>query len=159
MSRFKIILPIVIIALFLATSAVAWVGPPAGTPPACPAGAVGCDAPINVGGKAQIKSGTLKAGGLYLDAGKLLDFGNNLSSSDRIIGPNTTSGSIYYYHTSQSDYLGIIGGGKISGKRLVIIADNLGVPNGTTTSKNLDVLQISSLGSSGGQTIIGGNTG
>jgi len=162
MSRFKIIFSVVVVVLLLATSAVAWVGPPAGTPPACPAGAVGCDTPINVGGEAQIKSGTLKAGGLYLDAGKLLDLGNNLTSSDRIIGPSITSGSIFYVRSSGGsayDVLFIIGGGKNMGKRTVELFDNLKVPNGTTTSKNLDVLQISSLGSGGGQTIIGGNTG
>ncbi len=37
----------------------AWSGPPAGTPPACPSGSVGCDAPINVSNTAQTKTGDL----------------------------------------------------------------------------------------------------
>ena len=38
----------------------AWTGPPAGTPPACPSGSVGCDAPVNVSSNAQTKVGNFR---------------------------------------------------------------------------------------------------
>jgi hypothetical protein len=39
----------------------AWSGPPSGTPPNCPTGSAGCDAPLNVSGTYQSKSGNLGA--------------------------------------------------------------------------------------------------
>ena len=39
----------------------AWTGPTA-SPPTCPAGSPGCDAPINVGSTAQIKAGNIGIG-------------------------------------------------------------------------------------------------
>ena len=59
------------IALTLALGAnylyAAWSGPPSGTPPTCPAGYAGCDAPINVGGTTQTKTGDLTVSGLTSD--------------------------------------------------------------------------------------------
>jgi hypothetical protein len=47
-----------IVFLFVA-HAFAWTNPPTGTPPNCPSGYPGCDAPLNVGGTAQHKTGPL----------------------------------------------------------------------------------------------------
>jgi|SRR3989344_1457100 len=59
------------IALTLALGAnylyAAWSGPPSGTPPTCPAGYAGCDAPINVGATTQTKTGNLTVAGLTSD--------------------------------------------------------------------------------------------
>ena len=52
------------VALFFgAYSAMAWTGP-LSAPPACTSGNPGCDAPLNVTSAAQIKTGSLTAGGL-----------------------------------------------------------------------------------------------
>src|SRR3989344_5613598 len=51
----------------------AWTGAP-GTPPTCPAGWPGCDAPINVGSTAQAKAGFLTIGSTVAPAaGAALD--------------------------------------------------------------------------------------
>jgi len=55
----------------------AWSGPPAGSAPTCPAGQVGCDAPLNVSGNFQSKDGNLmvNATGAYA-TGFSVPFGN-----------------------------------------------------------------------------------
>ncbi|MDP2665523.1 MAG: hypothetical protein Q8P23_02685, partial [bacterium] len=57
-----------VLALLLSAEAVyAWSGPPAGTPPACPSGQPGCDAPLNVSNVFQSKDANLlvNAAGSY----------------------------------------------------------------------------------------------
>lgn len=55
----------------------AWSAPPSGTPPNCPGGSAGCDAPINVSNNFQSKDGNLmvNAGGSYA-TGFSVPFGN-----------------------------------------------------------------------------------
>ena len=49
-----------------ASASSTWTPAPAGTPPSCPAGAPGCDAPINVGHTAQTKSGLFEVDGGFI---------------------------------------------------------------------------------------------
>jgi len=52
----------VIIGLGIQYALAAWTSAPTGTPPNCPAGYAGCDAPINVGANNQAKVGSLTIG-------------------------------------------------------------------------------------------------
>jgi len=76
------------IALTLALGAnylyAAWSGPPSGTPPTCPAGYAGCDAPVNVGANAQTKTGDLTVSGLSTNA--LSVFGNQVVTGKLGVG-------------------------------------------------------------------------
>ena len=49
-----------------ASASSTWTPPPAGTPPSCPSGTPGCDAPINVGPTAQTKSGLFEVDGGFI---------------------------------------------------------------------------------------------
>lgn len=64
MKKLQTIIPSIILGLVIAigaTYAVAWTGP-TGTPPNCPTGSPGCDAPINVSANGQTKTGALILG-------------------------------------------------------------------------------------------------
>ena len=76
------------VALTLALGAnylyAAWSGPPSGTPPTCPAGYAGCDAPVNVGATTQTKTGDLTVSGLSTNA--LSVFGNQVVTGKLGVG-------------------------------------------------------------------------
>ena len=56
-----------------------WTQAPPGTPPNCPAGYAGCDAPINVGTSAQAKNGSLSIGTSVATTSVSLDVEGKLS--------------------------------------------------------------------------------
>jgi len=67
---FALILGVLIMSFLIGYLVLAWTDAPAGTPPTCPAGYPGCDAPINVGSTYQQKAGGLGAATFY-------DYNNN----------------------------------------------------------------------------------
>ncbi|MDP2655272.1 MAG: hypothetical protein Q8P17_01790 [bacterium] len=64
----RIATTVFVLGLLLSAEAVyaAWSGPPSGTPPACPSGQPGCDAPLNISNSAQQKLGDLTLFNLYV---------------------------------------------------------------------------------------------
>jgi len=70
-SKFKSL--ILLVSVFVACYSVvfyisaAWSDAPSGTPPACPAGYPGCDAPLNAGPSSQLKTGNLQLKNLDTD--------------------------------------------------------------------------------------------
>jgi hypothetical protein len=62
------ILGVLAMSFLVGYLAIAFTDAPAGTPPYCPAGYPGCDLPINVGSTGQVKTGTLRVGGLTSDS-------------------------------------------------------------------------------------------
>ena len=73
--------------------------PPTATPPACPAGSPGCDAPVHVGSGAQAKSGSFSVGGVFqsLSATHLATGGGNVG-----IGTTAPIFKIEVYGTGQT---------------------------------------------------------
>jgi len=59
-----LIFAILVICFAIAFYAFSWTGP-GNAPPICPSGEPGCDAPINIGGTFQYKSGALGIGGVF----------------------------------------------------------------------------------------------
>jgi hypothetical protein len=79
-------LPVIILSMFLVMTVIhAWSGPP-GLPPFCPTGDPGCDAPINVSGVTQFKSGAFGVGGLFETDGNTY-----LAKSGGNVGIGTTT--------------------------------------------------------------------
>ena len=60
----SLIFAILVICFAIAFYAFSWTGP-GNAPPICPSGEPGCDAPINIGGTSQYKSGALGIGGVF----------------------------------------------------------------------------------------------
>ena len=60
----SLIFAIFVICFAIAFYAFSWTGP-SKAPPICPSGEPGCDAPINIGGASQYKSGALGIGGVF----------------------------------------------------------------------------------------------
>src|SRR5581483_5982782 len=54
---------VIMLGMFGASLVIAWTGPTQ-TAPNCTSGNPGCDAPLNISGSNQIKTGTITAGGL-----------------------------------------------------------------------------------------------
>ena len=87
----KLFLPLLIVAGLVVTSLVSanWTPPTGLTPPDCPAGYPGCDAPINVSIVDQFKLGSLGVNKFFQSLGKLF-VSNNLASTSpdsfRLVG-------------------------------------------------------------------------
>ena len=89
MKNLHIAIPSLIIGLLIAAGAsytMAWTVPP-GTPPNCPAGYAGCDAPINVSSNPQIKGGSITVGT------SLIAGGSNPTVSLRTLGGQVAFGT------------------------------------------------------------------
>ena len=80
----SLIFAIFVICFAIAFYAFSWTGPST-APPICPSGEPGCDAPINIGGASQYKSGALGIGGVFRAYSNAIIDGN--------VGIGTTSPS------------------------------------------------------------------
>src|SRR5581483_1847792 len=95
-----------------AVALAAWSGPPAGSPPSnCTTGTPGCDAPVNVGSSAQIKSGSFGTltGAISTHNGLLMD---SLTADPAITSNNlyNKNGNLYWNGSQVS-----LGGSTIGG--------------------------------------------
>jgi len=74
---------LIVVSVLAVTNLVsaAWSDPPLGTPPTCPSGYPGCDAPINVSSIAQLKQGGFGILGLLAPLGKLFVANDPLATS------------------------------------------------------------------------------
>lgn len=151
----------VVFALLLSVDAVyAWSNPPAGTPPACPSGQAGCDAPLNVSGSFQSKDGNLMvnaangyATGFSVPYGNVgigtASPGQKLTVTGGAIGGNygllpsyvgwaaygTGGGGAAIYNDSGSyKTLMIVGNNSAGGVRNVGVWDNLNVSGAITSA-------------------------
>ncbi len=59
LSTIKSFIIVFILTIGVSYTLATWTNPPTGTPPNCPAGEPGCDAPLNVGSSGQAKAGRL----------------------------------------------------------------------------------------------------
>jgi hypothetical protein len=154
-------LAVVVLALLLSADAVyAWSNPPAGTPPTCPTGQPGCDAPLNVSGTFQSKDGNLmvNAAGSYA-TGFSVPYGNvgigtaspgqKLTVTGGAIGGNFgilpsyagwaaygvgDGGAAIYNDSGSYKTLMIVGNSSAGGVRNVGVWDNLNVSGAITSA-------------------------